>query len=194
MAAFTDLATAQQGEQRNVPPAPANWTDPHPTNLKVYGGLVPFAALTPTRASALLASKLKKIGASSLKREALFADGGALSAAKIAGKSTEDLGIVVTGVNDQPEIVNFPGEDDSVAPSEPLMSVPLSAAALADEKAREARYGDAPAGNLRVAVNNPSLPSTHVHAFDASEGTRLDPLLNKTFDLSYAKDIPGDLR
>ena len=26
---------------------------------------------------------------------------------------------------------------------------------------------------------------------DASEGTKLDPLLNKTYDLSYAKDVPN---
>ena len=26
--------------------------------------------------------------------------------------------------------------------------------------------------------------------FDASEGTALDPLKNKTYDLSYGKDVP----
>ena len=31
-------------------------------------------------------------------------------------------------------------------------------------------------------------------AFDASEGTPLDPLLNKTYDLSYAKTIPPQLK
>jgi UPF0755 protein len=28
------------------------------------------------------------------------------------------------------------------------------------------------------------------HAFDASEGTPLDPLLNKTYDLNYPKVVP----
>src|SRR3984957_12524782 len=121
-----------------------------PKNPKASGGLPPVAAATP--AGALLASKLAKLGASLEKREALLGAGGALSATKIAGKSMEELGIVVTGVNDQPEVVKFPGEADAAAPSGPVPSVPLSPAALADEKAREARYGDAPAGDLRVAV------------------------------------------
>ena len=165
-----------------------------PKNPKASGGLAPVAAATP--AGALLASKLAKLGASLEKREALLGDGGALSAAKIAGKSMEELGIVVTGVNDQPEIVKFPGEDDAAAPSGPVASVPLSPAALADEKAREARWGDAPAGDLHGVVADNSTPTTapRPRAFDASEGTRLDPLLNKTYDLSYAKVIPDDIK
>ena len=164
-----------------------------PKNPKAFGSLPPAAAATP--AGALLASKLAKLGASLERREALLGAGGALSAAKIAGKSMEELGIVVTGVNDQPEIVKFPGEDDAAAPSGPVASVPLSPAALADQKAREARWGDAPAGDLHVVADS-STPTTVVRprAFDASEGTRLDPLLNKTYDLSYAKVIPDDIK
>ncbi len=30
----------------------------------------------------------------------------------------------------------------------------------------------------------------HARAFDASEGTPLDPLRNKTYDLNYAKTVP----
>jgi UPF0755 protein len=185
------------------PSPPINPRDPKALALaasavadpKAFGGLAPVVAPTPAGQGALLANKLAKLGASLQKREALFSDGGALSPAKIAGKSPEELGIVVTGVNDQPEIVKFPGENDAAEPSGPVASVPLSPAALADERAREARYGDAPAGDLRVAVANASTPATaRARAFDASEGTRLDPLLNKTYDLSYAKVIPGDLK
>ncbi len=79
--------------------------------------------------------------------------------------------------------------------------MPLSPAALADLRARAARYGDgsivdtglamtsAPAG---PAVVGPAGP--RARAFDASEGTALDPLRNRTFDLNYAKDIPAALR
>ena len=58
----------------------------------------------------------------------------------------------------------------------------------------------APAGDMRGAVANASTPASQTQptprprAFDASEGTRLDPLLNKTYDLSYAKVIPSDIR
>jgi UPF0755 protein len=172
-----------------------------PKSPKAFGGLAAVVPPATAAQNAQLANKLAKLGASSVKRDALFSDGGALSAAKIAGKSIEELGIVVTGVNDQPEIVKFPGEDDAAQPAGPVTSVPLSPAALADEKAREARYGDAPAGDLRVAIasasppaNQTQPPTTRPRVFDASEGTRLDPLLNKTYDLSYAKVIPSDLK
>jgi hypothetical protein len=35
-------------------------------------------------------------------------------------------------------------------------------------------------------------PLLAIPASDASEGTALDPLLNKTYDLSYAKVVPAD--
>src|ERR1700677_4616817 len=122
----------------------------HPKTPKTFGGLAPVAAPTPAGQGAQLAVKLAKLGASSAKRDALFGAGGALSAAKIAGKSIEELGVVVTGVNDQPEIAKFPGEDDAGEPTGPVATVPLSPAALADEKAREARYGDPAAGDIHA--------------------------------------------
>jgi UPF0755 protein len=145
------------------------------------------------------------------KRDALLGAGGALSADKIAGKSIEELGVVVTGVNDQPEIAKFPGEDDAGEPTGPVATVPLSPAALADEKAREARYGDPAAGDIHAvppgaspaavgmtavapAGGTTTVATTRPRAFDASEGTRLDPLRNKTYDLSYAKVIPDDIK
>jgi UPF0755 protein len=191
-----------------------------PTDPKALGGRAVAAASAradpktskgspaPAGAAALLASKLSKLGASEQKRDALLGEGGALSAAKIAGKSIEELGVVVTGVNDQPEVAKFPGEDDPGPTAGSVASFPLSPAALADEKAREARYGDTSAGSPPVAVagappaGGPPLlagmpaatRTTRPRAFDASEGTKLDPLLNKTYDLSYAKVVPDDLK
>jgi len=46
----------------------------------------------------------------------------------------------------------------------------------------------APAGGTTTVA------TTRPRAFDASEGTRLDPLRNKTYDLSYAKVIPDDIK
>ncbi|MFZ2109902.1 MAG: endolytic transglycosylase MltG, partial [Roseiarcus sp.] len=177
---------------------PTTRGDIAPLDPEAFGALAPMSPSAPIHprdpkpagAGALLASKLAKLGASLEKREALLGAGGALSATKIAGKSMEELGVVVTGVNDQPETVKFPGEDDAAAPSGPVASVPLSPAALADEKAREARWGDAPAGDQHVVADSSTPTTVRPRAFDASEGTRLDPLLNKTYDLSYAKVIP----
>jgi UPF0755 protein len=72
---------------------------------------------------------------------------------------------------------------------------------LADEKAREAKYGTATlVSNIAVdsagappAQASPGTASGHPRIYDASEGTPLDPLRNKTYDLSYAKVVPADL-
>jgi UPF0755 protein len=72
---------------------------------------------------------------------------------------------------------------------------------LADQKAREAKYGTATlvsnvaidtAGAASAQAAQPATASGRPRIYDASEGTPLDPLLNKTYDLSYAKVVPGD--
>ena len=78
---------------------------------------------------------------------------------------------------------------------------PLSPAMLADQKAREAKYGTATlvsnvaidsAGAAAPAPASYGTASGRPRIYDASEGTPLDPLLNKTYDLSYAKVVPAD--
>ncbi|OYX00661.1 MAG: hypothetical protein B7Z14_08420 [Bosea sp. 32-68-6] len=50
-------------------------------------------------------------------------------------------------------------------------------------------------GNRRAAAGQPpqgaALAGGRVRAFDASEGTPRDPLLNKTFDLNSPKQVPA---
>jgi UPF0755 protein len=63
---------------------------------------------------------------------------------------------------------------------------------LADQKAREARYGTpalADSSSAQAPAPQPTA-SGRPRIYDASEGTKLDPLLNKTYDLSYAKVVP----
>jgi hypothetical protein len=95
---------------------------------------------------------LEKIADARRKREAAL--GGV--------KALDELGAIVTGVNDAPETVSFGGDASAAAGSEPKSLIPA--------------YVPNPANRGKV--------------FDASEGTPLDPLLNKTYDLSSAKDIP----
>ena len=106
----------------------------------------------------------------------------------------------MTGVNDGPaEGDAFADATASIDGSGSAASVPLSPAMLADEKAREAKYGlrrlrraaaarraGRPDGVRLGAADRLGRP----RIFDASEGTKLDPLLNKTYDLSYAKVVP----
>lgn len=208
---------AKPAEARDAKPAPAakpaEPRDPKPDlaakadgpralQPSAFGALASVTpAPVPAGSAAALAGKLARLANSEQTRAALMGDGGALSPARIAaGKSLADIGVIVTGVNDTPEVVSFGGGDDGPAPSGPVASVPMSAAAYADYKARAALYGSAPAGILRApvaALAGPApsaAPAPRARAFDASEGTRLDPLLNKTYDLSYAKVVPDDVK
>ena len=70
---------------------------------------------------------------------------------------------------------------------------------LADQKAREAKYGTVTLASTTLADTtgaapaqaSPGTASGRPRIYDASEGTPLDPLLNKTYDLSYAKVVPA---
>ena len=122
-----------------------------------------------------------------------------MSAASRGAKSIEDLGAVVAGVNDAPaEGDAFSDADGPGQGADPVATVPLSPAMLAEQNAREAKYGTPAvaisdnATNVAPARAAAALPTVNARPriFDASEGTKLDPLLNKTYDLSYAKVVP----
>ena len=144
-------------------------------------------------ASAAVLMRLAKIGAS---RSALESAMASLSSAAAGSKSIEEMG-VVAGVNDAPaEGDAFAFADSNGADSGAVASAPLSPAMLADQKARVAKYGYGalpPADTMNVAAATSSQQPTasgRPRIFDASEGTKLDPLLNKTYDLSYPKVVP----
>lgn len=110
--------------------------------------------------------------------------------------------LVIRGVNDRPPAPLLDGPVDEPAAggttAADMSVVPLSAARRADQEARMARFGhpnDAP-----TLVSNPEdvqeVPAPRAvpvrgRAFDASEGTKLDPLRNTTWDLNSAKTIPS---
>jgi len=158
-----------------------------PVDPKIFGAVAPGWASNPAANDGVLSAKLAKLGEKLRVRETLLGAKGSLSPGKVSGKTPEDLGAVVTGVNDAPTGAAF-AQDDDAAPDS-VTKVPLSAAALADMKARAARYADTASAGERVAgLDDPAATRTRV--FDASEGTPLDPLLNKTYDLNYAKTVP----
>ena len=157
-----------------------------------FGALTAPGASRPT--SLAILARLAKIGAS---RNALDSAVASLSSAAAGAKSIEELGAIVAGVNDAPaEGDAFAYTDSSGADSGPVASVPLPPAMLADQKAREARYGvSAPpnADHVDAVASASQAPtaSGRPRIYDASEGTKLDPLLNKTYDLSYPKVVPA---
>jgi len=166
---------------------------------KAFGGLAGLSAVKPAPASADLAKRLARLGADRQTREALLGPGGALSA-DAAAKNLAQMGAVVLGVNDEPPADEIAAADNSAATSGPISSYPLSATALADQQSRAARYGGVDAarslGGGNVLASADTAPATapragpRAHAFDASEGTPLDPLLNTTYDLNYPKVVP----
>jgi UPF0755 protein len=165
-----------------------------PVDPKAFGGLASITAGKLPPSAADLAKRLARIGANHLKRDGLLGPNGALSA-DAAAKGLVELGAVVQVVNDQPAADESSDAHNS-AIREPIRSYPLSAAALADQQSRAARYsrGDAARNGGANVMASASLtapsPGSRPRAFDASEGTPLDPLLNTTYDLSYPKLVP----
>jgi UPF0755 protein len=166
-----------------------------PSSSTPFGALV---APAQGQASAPVLARLSKIGADRNAQDAALA-----SLASPGVKTLEELGAVVAGVNDGPAEGLAFGNDDppETGAGGPIASAPLSPAMLADEKAREAKYGTATlvsnvaidsAGASPAQAAQPATASGRPRIYDASEGTPLDPLRNKTYDLSYAKVVPAD--
>jgi UPF0755 protein len=164
--------------------------------LAEFGPLVAPAARRRSASAAVLA-RLSRIGADRKAEDAALA-----SLAGPGFKTFEESGDVVAGVNDEPaEGFTFGDADPPATGAGPVASVPLSPAMLADEKAREAKYGTATlisnvavdSGGAAAAAVSPGTASGRPRIYDASEGTPLDPLLNKTYDLSYAKVVPANI-
>jgi UPF0755 protein len=165
-----------------------------PVDPSQFGALVAPAQGQSAPASVL--ARLSKIGADRKAKDAALAS---LSGPGV--KTIEELGFVVSGVNDAPaEGFAFGNDDPAGTDTGPVASAPLSPAMLADEKAREAKYGTATLASTTLADTTAAAPaqaspgtaSGHPRIYDASEGTPLDPLLNKTYDLSYAKVVPAN--
>ena len=107
--------------------------------------------------------------------------------------SFTDPGIKVLGVSDE-DMLDGPATDGNPD------TYPVSPKALAEQRARAAKFGlspvagampDEPLGRATPVVGAQAADTRRSHAFDASEGTALDPLRNKTWDLNSPKDVPS---
>jgi UPF0755 protein len=170
-----------------------------PVDPKAFGTLTPIAPTKPP-ATSDLAKRLARIGADRQMRQVLLGPSGALSVSASA-RNLEDIGAVVRGVNDLPPVAAADppvADDNGAATTGPIQSYPLSPAALAEQQSRAARYAAQsalPVGGAKVMASaDASAPAPHSaarpRAFDASEGTPLDPLLNTTYDLNFPKVVP----
>jgi hypothetical protein len=166
-------------------------------DLKVFGELAQI--VDPKKPPAAdLDKRLTGEGAGRQAREALLGPKGTLSTGSNV-KSLADIGAVVEGVNDQQPL--DPVETDNTGATGPIQSYPLSPSALAEQQSRAALYGaqgvvtksdTKVAASAPIGTAQPTRPAgARPRAFDASEGTRLDPLLNTTYDLNYPKTVPS---
>ena len=125
-------------------------------------------------------------------------------AASVVGRrasSQSKLGAAVTGVNDAPPVaVAFPRRGAPSAPERPAATrgrcrPPFSRISGRAKQSSRRRFRPRRASPASADEREPAPaarrhrvgPSAH---YDASEGTKLDPLLNRTYDLSYAKVVP----
>jgi len=130
------------------------------------------------------------------------------SSAFTMGPSLDDLGITVRGVQSAAGSAVLDGPVDASADDTQAetMTYPVSAARRAEQKARAVKLGLEPgsdelpphAVSAQSASQSPAPQSperqeiAHAHAiYDASEGTPLDPLLDKTYDLNFSKNVPS---
>ena len=149
------------------------------------------------QATASVLARLSKIGADRNAKDAALA-----SLAAPGFKTMEESGDVVAGVNDAPAEASrseMTTRRKRAQEGHRLRSA-VAGHARRSESARS-QIGTATlvsnvaidsAGAAPAQAASPGTASGRPRIYDASEGTPLDPLLNKTYDLSYAKVVPAD--
>ncbi len=111
----------------------------------------------------------------------------------------DNIAVKVKGVDPGLDFADA-GQDDG-----PGETYPVAAGALAQQRARAGRLGLNPVLDGPQAAVEPAPREEHAmaappageprrpRAFDASEGTPLDPLRNKTWDLNSPKTVPANV-
>ncbi|HEY8579392.1 MAG TPA: endolytic transglycosylase MltG [Beijerinckiaceae bacterium] len=112
------------------------------------------------------------------------------------GPGLDDLGLSLKAY--EPPGNQLDGPVDAAAPEVNLATVPVSEKRRAEMSARAARLGvdpaplaETPVGTTPVAATPALAPNGRPRIVDASEGTRLDPLRNRSWDLNSAQTIPS---
>jgi hypothetical protein len=89
-------------------------------------------------------------------------------------------------------MLDGPVDEPAVATGDPS-TYPVNARMAAEQRSRAARLGlptmDDASGAPEPAIQAPTVPKV-VRIYDASEGTPLDPLRDRSWDLNSAKVIP----
>jgi UPF0755 protein len=122
------------------------------------------------------------------------------------GPGLDELGITVRGIGPGKaagDLLDGPmANDEAAEPQADPAIIVASAKRRAELRERAAKLGLDPGSDVlppdnavEVGANRQSSPATqkiaHAKVIDASEGTSIDPLLDHTYDLNYAKTVPS---
>lgn len=174
------------------------------TSGPLGAGLLP-AADKPTRSASsnarAFASKDKPLMGGIILKPAVFASanaGGKSTNSAFAsdfamGPSLEDMGIAVRGVNAPAfeSILDGPASSEIAAADEEPVNLavqPVADKRLAQMQENAARFGLA---SPRLESDQIDAKPARVRVVDASEGTAIDPLLNRKWDLNSVQTIPA---
>jgi UPF0755 protein len=111
----------------------------------------------------------------------------------------DQLGISVRGVPDERAAAALlDGVADPADSADPQSNIGVGAAAPPDQT-EQGKWAVGAADLTSIPANATTAPpqqigkGAHPAAFDASEGTPLDPLRDKTYDLNYPKTVPSTI-
>ncbi len=198
-----------------LPSAPAPVAAPAPgiTNM----GLLAYASdrPTPTLAAVVpslppgLSKKPVVVGASPASPDAKPSTAPASPAAEAPdaatrfklGKGLKELGIQIAGVDPAPSLLDGPADESGPVGQANLETYPVEASRKSDMNARSAMYGrgvvpTGPVETLTLQDNEAAAAAVAARPqvrriLDASEGTSLDPLKSKGWDLNAAHNVPA---
>jgi UPF0755 protein len=180
------------------PPASVYGLLPTPASLDSAQGARPQPSLSYAQAASAISGVLRAPAA----KAAGFSQSVPTNVSAFTfGPGLDELGITIGGVRSPAaEMLDGPvGEEDADTPGDVRPSVAADAspeihATPVGFTAEAGALPEPPAGAPQESPQEPppqqSGPPKRPKAFDASQGTPLDPLRNKTYDLNYAKTVP----
>ena len=141
------------------------------------------------KASASVLARLSKIGVDRNAKDAALA-----SLVAPGVKSIEEMSVVVTGVNDGPAEGLAFGDADPPGTGGPVGSAPLSPAMLADQKAREAKYGTVTLASTTLADTHRRRARSGVAGHRFRQAAHLRRLGRHSARSSAQQDLRSELR
>jgi UPF0755 protein len=170
-----------------------------PTSFADAGSQAPLLGIGSAAAAAAVSPTMPSANGHPPPASAASVDRPASSSAAsavVVGPGLDDLGISVRGVGSARAAANLldgpvDQSDATGAQPRPAGAPVVTAAGGEQETANSDVVGDLPENAPDGAANKMPAQARGPSIVDASEGTTLDPLLNKTYDLNYPKTVPS---